>query len=256
MYKDKEFRIKSMDLIEREIHQTAANRPETRRIFLADGDAFVLPADRLAEILDILDNAFPRLQRVTAYANPSNLMTKTADEMRLLRQKKLAILYYGVESGDPDVLSKVEKGADPEMMVEGSRRVLEAGIKLSVTVILGLAGKKGSKRHARLTAGLINRIRPRYLSALSLMTGPHREEFIHHMGSDFVFNTPFDDVEELGMLIKGLKTDQCIFRSNHASNYLPLGGTLMKDKEKLLDTVRKALDNPRLHLRPDWMRGL
>jgi coproporphyrinogen III oxidase-like Fe-S oxidoreductase len=256
MYKGKKFHVKPEMAFMDEIEAAAALYPETRRIFLADGDAMVLSTGRLERILEKLNASFTRLQRVTAYANPSNLLVKSADELRGLKEKKLSILYYGVETGDPELLLKIDKGATPDEMAEGCSRASEAGIKLSVTVILGLAGRGGSSRHARCTAELLNRIQPRYLSALTLMLGPWQESYASSMGEGFEFNSALDDVRELRELVAGLETDRCIFRSNHASNYLALKGTLLKDRAALIEEIDRALDDPDGNLRPEWVRGL
>ena len=256
MYKDKRFHVKPERIFFEEIDVAAAEYRSARRIFLADGDAMVLSTERLERILEKLDASFPQLQRVTAYANPANLLGKTADEMRGLKDRKLTILYYGVETGDPELLLKIDKGATPDEMAEGCSRVSEAGIKLSITVILGLAGREGSLKHARNTAELLNRIQPRYLSALTLMLGPREDSYASSMGEGFEFNRAVDDVLELRELVARLETDRCIFRSNHASNYLALSGTLLKDKASLLEEIDRALDDPGGHLRPEWVRGL
>lgn len=256
MYRDKRFHVKPEKIFIEEIDIAAAEYPSARRIFLADGDAMVLSTERLERILEKLDASFPRLQRVTAYANPANLLGKTADELRGLRDRKLTILYYGVETGDSELLFKIDKGATPDEMAEGCSRASEAGIKLSITVILGLAGKERSLRHARYTAELLNRIQPRYLSALTLMLGPWKESYASSMGEGFVYNSAIDDVRELRELVARLETDRCIFRSNHASNYLALKGTLLKDKVALLDEIDRALEDPDGNLRPEWTRGL
>ena len=256
MYKQKRFRVKPWDQFKSEIDEASLRLPGTKRIFLADGDAFVISSDRLEQILDYLYSSFTGLQRVTAYANPVNLLNKTVDEMRILREKGLKILYYGVETGDPKLLELIDKGADPDQMAEGCKKAQEAGLKISVTVILGLGGRKGSLRHAQLTGRLINRISPRYLSALTLMLGSYQEDFRKMMGDSFEFNRPVDDLRELKELVLTLENDRCIFRSNHASNYLPLKGTLLKDKKSLIDTIDHALDDPEGYLRKEWMRGL
>ncbi len=256
MYRGKKFRVKPWEQVKAEIDEAAALAPDVRRVFLADGDAFVLPTKSLERILEHLYRSFPRLQRVTAYATPQNLLKKSVDEMKLLNEKGLRILYYGVETGDPELLVKIQKNATPDEMAEGCRRAAEAGFKLSVTVILGLGGKRLSLRHARKTAELVNRIQPRFLSALTLMLGPCAEEYRAAMGPDFEFNSPIDDVVELRELVSNLETDQCIFRSNHASNYLALAGTLLGDKAKLLAEIDRALDHPDERLRREWMRGL
>jgi len=256
MYKGKRFYVKRWEDLKNDIDEAAVLRPDTRRIFLADGDAFVMSTERLKEILDYLDHSFPLLERVTCYANPQNLLTKSVACMRELAGRGLSILYYGVESGDPDLLRKIAKGAGPEEMAEGCLKAKSAGIKLSVTVILGLAGRKGSSSQAQLTAELLNRINPRYLSALTLMLGEHGEEYKEAMGPGFQFNSAVDDVRELRKLISSLSVDRCIFRSNHASNYLPLKGTLMKGKDALIRKIDRALEDPPIWLKDEWMRGL
>jgi radical SAM superfamily enzyme YgiQ (UPF0313 family) len=256
MYKAKRFHVKPWERLREEIDEAAAWRPDTRRVFLADGDAFVLGTSELERILEHLHGSFPMLQRVSAYATPQNLLAKSVDEMKLLREKGLHILYYGVETGDPELLRRVKKGADPDDMVEGCTRASEAGMKLSITVILGLAGKGGSIRHARATAALLSRIAPRYLSTITLMIGPLEEQYRRSMGADFEFNNPVDDVRELRELIEHLAVERCIFRSNHASNYLPLRGTLNTDRLKLLSQIDEALEHPESRFRSEWMRGL
>ncbi len=256
MYRGKRFSVRRWEDLRRDIEEAAALRPATRRIFLADGDAFVMSSERLKEILDYLDNLFPRLERVSCYANPQNLMSKSVAGMKELASRGLSILYYGVESGDPDLLRKINKGCSPDEMAEGCLKAHRAGMKLSVTVILGLAGRTGSASHARLTAELINRINPRYLSVLTLMLGEHRAEYQAVMGSGFQFNSAVDDVRELRKLISALNVDRCIFRSNHASNHLPLKGTLMKGRDSLIEKIDQALLNPESYFKDEWMRGL
>lgn len=256
MYRDKEFRVKPWERVREEIDEAARLLPHVRRIFLADGDAFVLPATSLERILEYLYRSFPQLQRVTAYATPGNLLKKSTDEMKLIAEAGLKIIYYGVETGEPELLVKIRKGATPEEMIEGCRRARDAGLKLSLTVILGLGGKKWSLRHARATAELLSKIQPRFLSALTLMLGPYEREYRAAMGPDFEFNSPLEDIVELREMIAGLETDRCIFRSNHASNYLPLAGTLLEDKARLLSEIDEALKHPGASLRDEWMRGL
>jgi hypothetical protein len=256
MYRSKQFRVKPWDRLKTEIDAVARIRPDVKRIFLADGDAFVLGTAKLECILDYCNESFPGLQRITAYATPQNLLNKTVEEMQRLRSLGLTILYYGVETGDPQLLEWIRKGATPDEMAEGCLKAQEAGLKLSITVILGLAGREGSIRHARATADLLNRIQPRYLSALTLMLGGFEEEYRLGMPEGFEFNSPLDDVSELKEFVGRLETDRCIFRTNHASNYLALRGTLMKDRFRLLDEIDRALALPERHLRGEWMRGL
>ncbi|MBN1886168.1 MAG: radical SAM protein [Candidatus Krumholzibacteriota bacterium] len=256
MYKGKRFRARPWEDLCREIDEAAAVLPGVRRVFLADGDALALPVDCLVRILEHIGVSFPALQRVSAYATPQNLLRRTVGDLERLRELKLAILYYGIESGDPGVLARIDKGATPDEMADGCARASAAGLKLSATVILGLGGRKGSDRHARETASLVNRIRPRYLSALTLMLGPRADDFAREMGEGFAFNTPMDDLAELRTLVDCLDVDRCIFRSNHASNRLPLAGTLRKDRERLILAIDEAIADPGAHLRAEWMRGL
>jgi radical SAM superfamily enzyme YgiQ (UPF0313 family) len=256
MYKGKRFRVKPWEGLRAEIDEVAAIWPQTTRIFLADGDAFVLATDKLVRIIDYLYASFPSLQRVTAYATPQNLLAKNVEEMSRIRKKGLTILYYGVETGDAELLERIGKGATPDEMIEGCRKATEAGFKLSITVVLGLGGKKGSMRHARETALVLNGIQPRYLSALTLMLGHHAQEYRRGMESGFEFNSVQDNILELREMVAELDTDRCIFRSNHASNYLALAGTLLRDKERLLGEIDLALREPGGRLRDEWMRGL
>ena len=256
MYREKRFRVKPWETLQSEIDDAARRWPGTRRVFLADGDAFVLGTEKLERILSHLSCSFPELQRVAAYATPQNLLAKSISEMQRLRERGLHILYYGVETGDAETLERVGKGVTPDEMVEGCHRAHRAGLKLSITVILGIAGREGSSRHVRATAELLNRIQPRYASALTLMLGPYEAQYRSAMGPAFTFNSPVDDVLELREMVRRLETDRCIFRSNHASNYLPLKGTLMKDKEKLISEIDRALEHPEAYLRDEWMRGL
>lgn len=256
MYKEKRFRVKPWERVKAEIDEAAVVWPGTTRVFLADGDAFVLATDKLERIIDYLYASFTSLQRVSAYATPQNLLVKSVAEMSRLRDKGLKILYYGVETGDAALLERIEKGASPDEMIEGCRKASESGFKLSITVILGLAGKGGSRRHARETARVLNGIQPRYLSALTLMLGPHMEDYRNAMEPGFEFNSVQDNVREIRELIANLETERCIFRSNHASNYLPLAGTLLRDRERLLEEVDLALREPDGRLRDEWMRGL
>ena len=208
MYKEKSFRTRPWKELEADIRHAAERWPGTRRIFLADGDAFVLGTEKLERILDALNASFPELQRIAAYATPQNLLNKSIDGMRRLREKGLSILYYGVESGDPELLAAIGKGATPDGMVEGCRKAHEAGIKLSVTVILGLGGREGSLRHARETAAVVSRIQPRYLSALTLMLGPFEDDYRRRMGPGFSYNNPLDDIRELREMVSCLETDK------------------------------------------------
>jgi len=257
MYKGKKFTIRRVEDIKKDIDWAKSEVGSAQRVFLADGDALVMRTSQLIEVLDYLYESFPRLERVTSYANPLNLTVKSQEELDSIRKAGLTMLYYGVESGDPEVLKKVKKKGDPDTMVEGVTKAHEAGFEISVTVLLGLAGKKGTLEHARHTAGLLNKLQPEYTSMLTLMLGPLEDEFAKRMGEDFEWLDKWETLRELRLMIQDLELDNSVFRTNHASNWLPLKGELPKDKEKLMRTIDRAIEqhDPSM-LRPQWYRAL
>ncbi len=257
MYKGKRFRVRKVDEVIKDIDYCARQWPTARRVFLADGDALVIRTSHMLEILERLYKSFPYLERVTSYANPHNLVTKSQEDLDSIRQAGLTMLYYGVESGDPDLLKKVKKKGAPEDMVEGIAKAHNAGFEISVTVLLGLAGRKGSEQHARKTAELLNKLQPEYTSALTLMLGPLEDDFARSMGEDFEWPDKWETLAELRTMIEGLELERSVFRTNHASNWLPLKGTLSRDKEKLLKMIDNALGSRNESmLRPASWRAL
>jgi len=255
MYKGKKFRIRRVPEIKADIDWCAQQYRGVTRVFLADGDALVIRASQLLEILEHLYQKFPRLERVTSYANPLNLIVKPQSQLDAIRKAGLTMLYYGVESGDPQVLKQVKKKGDPESMAVGIDKAHAAGFAVSVTVLLGLAGRAGTDAHADHTAALLNRLQPEYASALTLMLGPLEPVFAKSMGPGFQFLDKQETLAELRRLIAGLELRNTVFRTNHASNWLPLKGTLNRDKDALLKTIDRARSDPRL-LRKDEWRGL
>ncbi len=257
-YREKRFRPRPAAELAAEIAWAARELPDTRRVFLADGDAFVLPTRRLLPLLEGLHRAFPRLERVTAYAGPGNLRNKSDAELRALRAAGLTMLYFGLESGDDEVLRRIDKGHTADAMVATCARLQAAGFDLSVTVILGLAGPQGSARHAEATARALDRIRPRFAAALTLMLEPREPGYAEAYG-DPAWRPlgPLEILAECRALIAGMQADGVTFRSNHASNYLALGGELQRDKATLLARIDEVLGDPRARgLRPDWLRAL
>ena len=257
MYKSKRFRVRRFEEFERDVDYCARRMPSAPRIFLADGDALVIRASQLLDILKLLDSRFPRLERVTSYANPLNLLKKSQEELNAIRQAGLTMLYYGIESGDDEILRRVKKKAETPGMIEGCGKAHRAGFDLSVTVLLGLGGKKLSRRHAENTAKVLNQIQPRYVSALTLMLGPLEDYFAKSMGEGFQFLDMMETLQEIRWLVEGLELKNSIFRSNHASNYLALRGDLPGDKEKLLAVIDSVLADPNSPLiRPEYFRAL
>ena len=243
MYKEKKYRERELDDLKQEITRVARILPHTRRIFLADGNAMAMTTDKLINILQTLNLYFPRLERVSLYSNPQDLLHKQPAELIQMRRLKLGMVYLGVESGSDKVLRVVQKGASPKEIARGAARVKQAEIPLSVTVINGLAGIEGSPEHAAETCRLLNEIDPDYLGLLSLMTAPGtvmhrqvRQGLVTPLG-------PWEILEEIQQMVKGLSLTDCVFRANHASNYLPLKAVLSRDKEELMAALAKILQN-------------
>ncbi|HEY4743268.1 MAG TPA: radical SAM protein [Desulfuromonadaceae bacterium] len=237
MYKGKSFRLKPLEEVLGEIAAVPERyRNGVERVFLADGDALVYPQSGLAAILDALSAAFPRLTRVGSYASPNSLTTKSSEELELLREKRLRILYFGLESGDDDTLRTVNKGFDANGMAELAVKARTAGMKLSVTAILGLAGRERSREHACATAEWVNRVSPEYFSLLTLFHR-HNEAFVRSLDQC----THRDLMQEARELVANLHPSRTILRSNHVSNFLHLAGSYPKDRLRLISDVDAAL---------------
>ncbi|WP_303721719.1 radical SAM protein [Malonomonas rubra] len=250
MYKMKQFLIRPVDEIAAEIAAVPKkHRSFYQRVFLGDGDALVYPQQQLLQILDLLAANFPNLTRVGAYASPNSLTTKTVAELKELKAKKLRILYFGLESGDPDTLQLVNKGFTPQRMLDLCRDAQQAGMKLSVTAILGLAGRARSAEHAAATADWINQLSPEYFSLLTMFKR-HNDDYFTQI--DALTNEEI--IEEALAVVKHMQPRKCILRSNHVSNILNLAGSYPKDREKLIVQAEAALREARRH--PQWCRQI
>ncbi|MFY9074377.1 radical SAM protein [Malaciobacter mytili] len=256
MYEAKEYKQKNIKTIKKEIESISSYNNTITRVFLADGDALSLKTNILVEILDSLNEAFPNLRRVSIYASAFNLLEKSFEELELLRSKKLSLIYYGIESGSFEVLKKINKPISNEKMIEGLNKASKANIKISATVILGVAGKALSSLHIKKTAELINQTTINYLSTLQLILDSNSYlKYIKNFGVDFEFLDDKEMLEEQKKLLKNLNpTKQIIFRSNHASNSLALAGNLPKDKQRLIKEIEFALTNENT-LIPSFLRG-
>ncbi len=257
MYRSKHYVERPLADVFADIRHTAADWPDAQRVFLADGDALALPTEHLLAILRELAAALPRLARVSCYATPGNLQRKSIEELALLREHKLNLLYFGIESGSDLILKKITKGATQKRMAEVLHKAHASGMKISATVILGLGGTQHSDEHIAGTIALLNSAPVTYLSTLQLhLNESIVEEFHHKYGEPFEMPDDLAILKEQARLISGLNPPQpVIFRSNHASNALALAGNLPKDKEKLLLQLREAMGGHR-PLRPYFMRGL
>ena len=257
MYRNKQYVERPLEEVRADIRAAAADWPDAHRVFLADGDALALPTDHLLAILRELAEALPRLTRVSCYATPGNLQRKSAEELALLREHRLSLLYVGIESGSDLILKKITKGATQRRMAEVLHKAQASGMKVSATVILGLGGMQHSEEHIDGTLALLNSAPVTYLSTLQLYLDESiAEEFQRKFGEPFEMPDDLAILKEQERLISGLNPPQpVIFRSNHASNALALAGNLPKDKEKLLLQLREAMAGHR-PLRPVFMRGL
>ncbi len=253
-----EFRVRGIEDIKRDIDRVVASYPRSiRRVFLENGDALAAPATLLAEVLRQLRAKFPNLERAGTYATPQDALGKTPEELRQLHELGLEIAYLGVETGDEALLKKVKKGATYDQIVEAGRRIMEAGITLSVTVILGLAGVAGSERHAHVTARILTDIDPDYTGALTLMLVPGSELHRDWKEGHFELISPLQSLRELRIIVAESDFTNCFFTANHASNYLPIRARLPEQKAellKLIDGVLESKDTSRL--RPEYYRAM
>ena len=257
MYKEKTFRIKSAAEIQEIISEAAASSPQAERIFLADGDALTIDTPQLMEILDQLYATFPNLKRVGIYGGPKDILAKSAAELALLKEHGLSMVYLGVESGNHEVLKLLGKGVTPEEMSKAGQKLKTSGITLSCTIMLGVGGKALSKAHAFDTAKVISQIDPQFLGALTMMLEPAAPLIQLIKRGDFLELDPWESLTELKIMLENLKVSNCVFRSNHASNYLPLRATFPQDRDEILKTLNRVLETSALEeLRPDYWRGL
>lgn len=255
MYKAKDYVERPLADVFVDIARAGREWPDANRVFLADGDAYGLPTEHLCAILDQLIATLPRLARVSAYATPFNIVRKSPEEIARLRDRKLGLIYVGVESGSDIVLKRIGKGS-AKVMEQGLAHAAACGLKVSATIINGLGGRAHWREHVDGTIAMLNRVPVAYLSTLQLGLDPTVESAFRARFGDF---DPQDDagiLDELERLITGLNPPRpVIFRSNHASNALALAGTLPKDRDRVLAQIAQARAGNR-GLRPAWLRGL
>ena len=254
-YKDKRFRIKEDRIILSDILFASKYMKRQDRVFLMDGDALIIPQKRLMWILDRVREHLPWVRRVGAYANAKSIKMKTMEELTQLRENGLGILYLGVETGDAHLLKEIRKGTSAENLISMGRKVRKAGIKLSVTVLLGIAGRERSLEHARATGELLSAMDPNYVGALTVMLIPGTP--LHEDFTSGKFELPDERglLMELREMIVHTNLSRGLFFSNHASNYLPVKARLPKGKQQALDQIDGALRGE-IGLRPEWMRAL
>lgn len=256
-YKQKRFRTRSLAQMEQDILGCLPVCADTRRIFLADGDALAAPFPDLLALFTLLRSSFPRLQRIGMYANTKNILGKSAEELGRLREAGLGILYLGIESGDDELLVWMKKGATSAEMAEAGKRVKDAGIKLSVTVLLGIGGVDRSEEHARATGKLLSAIDPDYVGALTTMLVKGTPLYDLQQQGRFMLPSAFAILSELAEMLSCTEMTRGLFFANHASNYLPVRVRMPSERDMAVEMIRAFVrEGDASLLKPDGMRRL
>ena len=254
-YKGERFRIKSDTIIMEDIAFAAQHCRRQRRVFLCDGDALIIPQKRLLNILKEIEKQLPWVTRVGLYANAKAIKMKSIDELKELKAHGVGIVYMGLETGDDVTLKKINKGATSARMIEMGRKAKKAGFKLSVTVLLGIAGPERSQIHAQETGRVLSEIDPDYVGALSLMLIPETPIHQDYLSGRFRLIEPQEMLAELRTMIASTNLTRGLFHANHASNYLPIRARFPKDKQAILQLIDEALDG-KVPLKPEYLRAL
>ena len=255
-YRQKKFKIKPIERIKKDLDE-ARQYEDVDRVFLCDGDALIIPQPKLKEILELINENLTDIERIGTYANAKSILRKSVEELKELKSLGLKIVYLGVETGNAELLKKIHKGVTCEQMIQAGRRIKEAGIILSVTVLLGLGGREKSIDHALDTAKILTDMDPDYVGALTLMLIPETELYEDYLAGRFVLPDQFGFIRELYLMIEKSSFTDCYFTSNHASNYLPVKAHLPREKEKNLKMIGSVIHEKDLsRLRPEYLRGL
>lgn len=243
MYKCKQFRLKSDEEIREHISELKAYYKNPDRIFLADGNVLCLKTDKIISLLNYVKAEFPSVQRISSYSGPLDLIRKTDEELKLIREQGLEMLYVGVESGSDKVLSMMEKGVNQREMIEAGQKAVKAGFKLSCMIISGLGGVELMKDHALESAKVISAINPHYFSLLRLVVEEESELAEDVRKGRFKLLDPIGILDENIIMLENMELTDCIFRANHVSNYLNQAGVLNKDKDMLLERLKRFRDS-------------
>ena len=254
-YRGERFRIKPDAIIMQDIEFAARYCRQQRRVFLCDGDALIIPHKRLMRILQTIRDRLPWVTRIGTYANAKSLDLKSPQELQALKDHGLGIAYMGLETGDDVTLKKIKKGAAAAYMIAMGKKAREAGLKLSLTVLLGIAGRQRSQIHAVETGRVLSAIDPEYVGALSLMLIPGTPLSDEHQAGDFPLLDPMEMLAELRTMIAGTNLSRGLFHANHASNYLPIRARMPRDKASTLELIDQALAGE-IGLKPEYLRAL
>lgn len=258
MYKDKKYRVRALDEIIDDIHAAGRYYPHTEKVFLIDGDAIEMETDTLMTILHELKVVFPLLRHVGTYVGPLSTLKKSLPELKALREQGLTKAYLGVETGNDKLLEEIHKGVNRAAMLKAGQNLVEAGINLSAMVLLGISGEdRANVDHAVDTAEICNAMRPNYLAALTVTPVPGTILYNRVRNGTFHVLEPLETLKEMKMMFENITIDNLKFVGVHASNYLPVNGTLQRDKKKMIETVDKVLrEGDKAMLRDESMRGL
>jgi radical SAM superfamily enzyme YgiQ (UPF0313 family) len=254
-YKGERFKIKTDDIILEDIAFAAKYCRNQNRLFICDGDALIIPQKRLVMILAEIKKQLPWVNRVGLYANAKGIKMKTPEQLKELHDLGLDIAYLGLETGDDITLKNIHKGATAETMIEMGKKIRTAGIKLSITVLLGIAGRERSQIHAEATGKVLSAIDPEYVGALSLMLIPGTPMYDEYESGTFSLIEPVEMLQEIRTMIEHTELSDGLFHANHASNYLPIRAKFPEDKEKTLHLINEALGG-RVALKPEFLRAL
>lgn len=250
MYTSKKFRLKKFEDLQQEIKVISRHYQGVKKIFLADGNAFVLSAAKLLPILNEINSGFGKTQRISSYALPNDIISKTDEELRQIKDAGLKLLYIGIESGDDELLKLIDKSETFQSTKDGILKAHKAGIDTSVMILNGLGGKKYSRQHAINTATLITEIKPKFLSSLTLSLPFGEAHYRSRFKGEYVQQTIAELAEELMLFIENCNTENTIFRSDHVSNHLVLKGILSRDKNELIEYIRRVLNENDLNAYP------
>ena len=257
MYRDKQFRPKPMDTILADIEEVAELGPRYERVFLCDGDALILSTKKLLPILEAIRTRLPWVRRIGTYGDTRSIGRKSADELTALREAGLGIVYHGMESGDPDVLERIDKGGTREQSIASAAKLRDAGIAHSVMVLLGVGGDDLSRQHAANTAATLSEMDPPYVGTLTTTVVPGTPLAAMEASGAFRLPSKFRMLEELREIVAGVELSQCRFSANHASNYLPVRCTLPRDKAAVLEALDAVIhDRDERRLKPESLRAL
>ncbi len=256
MYKTKRYRVRDPEEVKADLRRARLFYRHVSSVFLADGNTVAMNSDKLAEIIRYIRRLFPEVERISSYGGGRFLKGKSVESLRALKEAGLDIIYFGLESGDDEILSMVNKGVDSKGMIEAARRVREAGIELSVYILLGLGGEDRWEQHAENTARALNAMRPKYIRPRTLYLLPGTPLYRDAQEGRFREASGETVMRELQVLLNRLEVEGAWFLSDHVSNYVPIYGHLPEDREKMLAAVETALEKADLYLGPRYLTSL